>query len=524
MAETKTLHYADFSKGEYGELGEFRAPPGSYSGVNVVLYTNGMLGPRAGLHLNEPDTGSLGTGQIRGLWYIGRIGKPLMINVDDTVFSATENNFGLGDVATSATLDDVPVDFIRACWYDPNGQIYFSSPEQKTYALNWADDTLSEILVRNGGSESAGPQTLYLCRDRLYAAGDGYSGGPGGHRVTYSAAADFTNFGGGGFFDVGYFNHVRAIMESQNSLLFSTMESVNSIGNSVGWYSLVPAVPTGDLRRVNTQLGSEGQSEVVNADGGNFYFFTGWTTDESDTPYLVSSNGAKFDEDSFKHLRLAGKNRFGYYNATDKTLLYVSDEGNNGLMRVNGAWSKVNFEVPVSGPLCPTSRGDSFLLGYGETGQDVKIYELLSRPDKPGVAGGNANPGDDSNTPINAFFLLPAYQEEMKDVRVRRVVVDFMKWNTVHDDEDNEFTVAVKTYGQYNLPAGSEDGTHSVTQTWSENQTNADTNGTIDRYVARFGQQGWAAAFQIGILGMKGVAIESVTVEFDVMDATGRPI
>lgn len=522
MPTGKSITYKDFKGGDWGELGEFRAAPNMFTGSNVVLYTNGMLGPRAGLHENT-YTGVTPQGDVHGIYLVGRIGKPLMIFVGDNIYSTTEDNFGLGTMALSANIGVEPTEFVKATWYDPNGNVYFTSPGDKTYYVDWATDTLSSLPVRNFGADEAGVESLYLCRDRLYAAGDGRPGGNGGQYVYVSAAADFTNFAGGEVFQVGYFNSVRSMIESQNSLLFSCLESTNNIGSGVGWYSLVGATPQGDLRRINTQEATERQGELVNAESGNFYFWTGWSTVTEDIPYLVQANGAKFDSQSFRHLRLQGAYRNGYYNAPDQTLIYAAAGGfNTAYMRTNGAWCKLNFETDISGAVCPTELGNSFLLPWGAAGEDLKVYEMLSRPEQPGYAGDQQNPGDNSNTPLNAYFYLPAYQSDQKEVRVRRVIVDFMKWDTSHADTNNQFVVSVKTYGQYNLPGGSTDGTVTTSSTWSEAQTLSSPTGTLDRYVARIAQQGWAPAFQIQITGIKGVAIESITVEFDEMEEDGR--
>lgn len=523
MSTTKYVTYNDFSKGEYGEIGEFRAPMGMYSGTNVVLYNNGMLGPRAGVKHIEQTGGPTMNGQVWGIWPVGAINKPLMINVDDKVYSTTEDNYSLGTVTEEATLDAAPTTFIKATWYDPNGTIYFTNPGDSVYGLEWLTSTLTNIPVRNGGADNAGTDTIFLCKDRLYAAGDGHQlDGNGGQYVYVSAPADFSNFAGGETFQVGYFNTVRSMAESQNSLMFSCLEATNNIGSGVGWYSLVGATPQGSLRRVNVNLGSAGQNEVVAADNGNIYFWSGWTTAFEDDPYLVSQNGAKFDEESFKHLRLIGGNRFGYYNARDKTLLYMSDIDGNGFMRCNGAWSKINIELDdIAGPIAPTEAGATFLITQGGVATDVKVYEMISRPDKPGIPNVNSMPGDDTLVPLNAFFSLPAFKSDTKDLRVRKVYVNFMKWDTDHTG-NNEFTVGVRTFDQYNLPAGAASGEASTTQTWSEDQSYSSSGGTLDRFVARIGQQGKSAAFQISITGIKGVAIESITVEYDEESAEGR--
>lgn len=526
MPVGKSVTYKDFSGGEWGELGMFRAAPNMFTGLNVVLYDDGLLGPRAGLHENT-YTGTM-QGAVYGIFAIGRIGHPLAIFAGDQVFDTTEDNTNLGTVTSVATLDAEPTEFVKATWYDPNQNIYFTSPGENSYRLNWTTYVLDKEFCTDDGTTSRGVETMLLVRDRLYAAGDGRTGGAGGQRVTFSSAANFDDFqssSGGGYFDVGYFNSVRSMVESQNGLLFSCLEATNNLGSGVGWYALNPATPNGTLRRVNTQAAAERQGEIVNAEGGNFYYWTGWSASNTDTPYLVQSNGAKFDDQSFKHLRLEGVYRNGYYNAPDQTILYVSSSTNEGLMRCNDAWSRVSFEVDISGCVAPTEAGDSFLLPWGAAGEDVKVYELKSRVNQPAGAGGAENPGDNSNTPLNAYFYLPAYQSDTKEVRVRRVIVDFKKWNTFHADGDNQFNVVVNSYGQYNLPSGSTDGTVTTTTTWSENQSNAATDGTLDRFVARIGQQGWAPAFQIGITGIKGVAIESITVEFDEADSPdGRTI
>lgn len=524
MPTTKLVRYDDWSKGDWGELSPFNAPAGSFTGTNVIVYANGFIGPRAGLHENT-YTGDTMQGNVWGIYTPGRIGKPVIIFVDDHIFSTSEDNTTLDVVADVATLDAVPTEPIVATWYDPNGNIYFTSPGDKVYSINWATNVLTNVPVKNSGVDDAGVETVYLCRDRLYAAGDGKTGGNGGQYVYVSAAADFSNFGGGETFQVGYFNSVTSIMESQNSLNFSTLESTNNIGSGVGWYALVGATPQGDLRRVNTSVAAGAQQEVVNADNGNFYYWTGWNTSPTDTPYLVQANGAKFNEEEFRHIRLTGSTRYGYFNAPDKTLIYVSDQGNNAWMRVNGVWTKHHFEVDVSGPVAPTEAGDSFLLAYGAPSTDVVVYEMLSRPSGPVPASGTSNPGDNSNSPIDALFELPAYQSEGKEVRVRRVFVDFSKFDLDHADGDNEFTVTVRSFGQYNLPGGSTDGTVETSQTWSEDQNLAGALGTLDRFVARVGQQGKSQGFQIAISGIKGVMIRSISVEIDEDDGPeGRTI
>src|SRR5688572_10351760 len=62
MATRKIIEYSDFSGGEFGILEPWRAPPGTWTGKNVVQYDNGSLGPRNGL-VEVPLSASI-TGEV----------------------------------------------------------------------------------------------------------------------------------------------------------------------------------------------------------------------------------------------------------------------------------------------------------------------------------------------------------------------------------------------------------------------------------------------------------------------------
>ena len=49
MPNRKVISYDDFSGGDYGILEPWRAPPGTWTGKNMVLYDDGGLGPRNGM-------------------------------------------------------------------------------------------------------------------------------------------------------------------------------------------------------------------------------------------------------------------------------------------------------------------------------------------------------------------------------------------------------------------------------------------------------------------------------------------
>ena len=87
-SSTKTLVYDDWSAGEFGTIDPTRAPEGSWTGTNVIVYEGGHIGPRPGLR-KAPVTNLPEAGPIMGFGFspVGGSGDAThWIIIDDDVF------------------------------------------------------------------------------------------------------------------------------------------------------------------------------------------------------------------------------------------------------------------------------------------------------------------------------------------------------------------------------------------------------------------------------------------------------
>lgn len=508
--------YEDFSGGDWGDIGKFRAAANQYDSHNVIVYADGMIGPRAGLH--QFTSSGLPDDDIWGLFNPLLSGKSFMAVVGDKVYSSSTE---IVDVWTlEATLDAEANDYVHADWYDPNHQIYFTNPGDKPYVIDWTSSVLAGLSIDDGTPVAV--LSVTLCRDRLYFGGATVTDG---QRVWYSALADFDNFtftDGAGYFDVGYFWNIHGFAKFQNSLLFGT--------RAQGWFALIGSTPNGEVRQINSGV-SPGKQHSIVATSTDAFFFTGFPGGGATSgPHLASTDGAKFDDVTLRHLRLDGPyaaEQFGVYLPYQDQIIYVANSGNRGLIRNMGAWTKQFFELgttSLKGPLCATNTlNNAVLSARADAGGAPKFYNLRLNLNRPAFTSDtDCQPTDDGVFPIAASFSLPVwFHPQSKDIRVRRVIVDFRKWDT--GVTNNNFTVGVSHYGRYNLPGGSTDDLVYQETAWTEAASLTLTTGQMDRYTYRVGDVGWAAGFQINIDDMIGVAVDRITVEYDESSQPGRP-
>jgi hypothetical protein len=146
---------------------------------------------------------------------------------------------------------------------------------------------------------------------------------------------------------------------------------------------------------------------------------------------------------------------------------------------------------------------------------EANYYQLRMDLERPGQVGGDLeNPGDASDTPIDAYFHTKVVRHPQgREMCVRKVLVEFQKWDS--GLETNSFTVEVRTYGR-----NANDGLYTQTQPWSEDasETTAGADGEQDVHQFNFGAHGYGTGFQIGITDIVSVAIRRITVEVDVTD------
>lgn len=510
----KRVAYADFSGGDWGTLGPFSARQNMVGSLNCMLFNNQEIGPRPGL---KKSTNSGISGTLRSLYYIGYPGTPkrVLFAVAGTggdagkvvYYSDLDSGTTITWTALSTKLDAAATQWVPVDFYDPNGAIYLSNPASKTYSIDWPTGAVAEITV---AGSSRGLRTLRLFRDRLYVSNDQTSptSSNPGHRVYYSDAADFDTIGATNYFDVGYFWDVGHAVPLNNSLMFMQRQT--------GWWALLGGSPiTGQLRQVTSGdvyiSAAQQQTQVVRANGKVWYWTLGST--------LASTNGAAFDIDEFRHIYLSGT-KYGIYCDQYGHVIFVSDSGNKAVIQSEGAWFPQEFGVTVTGETCATEFHDRVMIANGTT----YLYSLDFSRDRPGFTSDTAaGPGDDSSTPLNAYFYLPAVPAgQGKEVRVRQVIVDFTKFNT-GSATSNGITPSVRTWMRPNFSEfGNDDYVEVTDQSWSEPGSYASTSGQKDRVVFNYGQSGYGAATQVGLTALQGVTVKAVTVVYDEQDRPNR--
>lgn len=126
--------YDSFSAGEFGKRGAWRAPSGSFTGLNVVAYDDGSIGPRAGLRaytltsMPAGDTLAMGFGKTTAgslrMWFVKGTGV-YAFNPFDFASQAV--------IAYAGALTTAP----RA-----SASVSYVHRQGKTYWLNHADGKL----------------------------------------------------------------------------------------------------------------------------------------------------------------------------------------------------------------------------------------------------------------------------------------------------------------------------------------------------------------------------------------------
>ena len=510
-AETRVV-FDDFSGGDWGTLGPFAARPGMVSASNMMLFNDRSIGPRPGLKRHSMS-GIAGT--LRSLYYSGYPGSPARVllavagsggGAGKTIYYSDDDGgstitwTALGTTLSAAATEWCPVDF-----YDPNGYVYLSNPADKTYKIDWPTGAVTSFQV--AGSDR-GLRTLRLYRDRLYVTDDQTSPAASNpaHRVYYSDAGAFDTIGATNFFDIGYFWEVGAAEPVNNALYFMQRQQ--------GWWALVGGSPlTGSLRRVRndgTYIDAAAKQRAVINENGKLWF---WTHGDR----LASTNGATFDVDSYSHLILSGTKQGQYFDGYRHSL-FMSATGNLGLLNAEGAWFRQAFGVTLTGEVCNTEFKDRALLANGTS----YLYSLDFALDRPGFASDtNAQPGDNSTTPNTCTLDLPAIPgSKGREVRVRQVIVDVVKWNT-GAAVDNALALEARTYLRYNPVTSNRDDYATETQTWTEPGSYGSTTGQRDRIIFNLGAEGHGGAVQVVFTAVKGLTIRSVEV---VVEQADRPL
>lgn len=482
-----------WDKGDWGNLGSYRAgalEDGFFKATNMVVYDDGSIGPRTGpsalAHTGMP------TGAIRCWGYVGTtvsaVEGIVIFVVGNTLYWAPA--FTAGAVTSVNTLAGTETEFCSALPVLANGIVYFATRNQGVYKWDVSGSTVTQVL------DQAGLHDLVRYRDRLYACNDE-------GRVFYSDAADFDTWvPATSFFDVGWTFPTFRMASLRNNLFFIRQGGGHYVASGVPESTLT-------LRETSPGLAPDEHSAVVMPAQDSVW----WVPQNRNAP--VKYRGGIADTKSAGHLEDWTGSGNGFrtagYSFGDEATMFLGTIDNKALLHWNDVFTRHEFDIDAQ--LVTRAGSDWFLLaqpGDGSTAPTLYLWEYGTN--QPGVsADTGAQPGDNSNTPLDATLDLPEWwHPQGHDVVVETLEVEFVSFDT-DTAATAHFDVVVRSLRPQALEVT--DGyTDSATYTFDEATASSAAGGTERRVVFGVGDQGWARGYQVRFTNVRNVAIRSVTV------------
>lgn len=517
----KTITFDNFAGGESGELASPKAPPGSFTGQNVLRYIDGSIGPRPGLKSMAPT--GLPTGAVWGFGVNDSQSK-VWFGIGTAVYQFDNIAIGSATATLTGALAGTPTKTVRTL-AEAGLWTYITVYGDKTYEIDHDAETCNGLVAAPGGRISI------VLGDRLLVASDNtYS-----NRLFFSEAGNFSVWPADNFIDVGYGFELYLLAVQRTQLVLAKHDG--------SWWRLAGTPGVDEvLRQVARAIspsneGNDGSVRYGVAADGRVWF----VAPHGDYPAVFT--GASFQ--LLEHLRLNPDSVTDRGDELPPTpsvgvtgLTAPSDvvlvSGSNGtagstywddaaLLFTRNTWTKHTFDVALSGFVDGRLNIDRhlFFCNGGDSGVAPKFYVWPYDLGRPPISGGTFESlGDDSSTPPTCEFTLPEWwAKDGELVQVRSVTVEFKKWDHGFAS-DNNITVTVtplRIDADLTSRTGGGDGT-AVTATWSEDPSVASASGTRDRQSFK----NWSAipglgnGFTIKLGALVGVAIQRVHVVLDV--------
>jgi hypothetical protein len=535
--------YNDFSGGEYGDLPPHQVPSNMWTGLNMMVYRSGELGPRPGIK------------------YIGDFIEAESIHGAGFMGSPQSSHWVAANYAPSFSAPIEPIikffNLVSGDWDGTrDGNVPIATPDflgnalgvevdpEETYILN-----ATRFLARYQNNSGGVPNTALVTsltgtvapghamtkyQERLYVSS--------GNRVYYSApGTPFTFAPTTDWFDVGHGPEVRWMGWQRDSLLIITQDS------AIWEYRGVPG--RDNLRRVyggtrHPWHFQAGRAILTPSDQLVFIPV------DRDYPAFYSSGQIT----ELKHLKVLGGLQS---NNPSDVVMAVLDEDDELMIRFsqphpttgleratvlkNGAWCFFEFDpdpdnvlfpgTPEMAPYISSDRQRRMhmyfrtqIVGGASALTTIWRWETAAYDmelDRPGfVSDTLASPGDADTTPLNAFFKLPeSWTEDGNELVIDRIVVDFRKWNT-GATETNHFDVSV-------LPLSRNNTGEAAAKTYvpfDEPTSSGSTTGRRDRHVAfpTDASRAPSAGFQVQLTNIRGCSIQQIRVEYTEIGRTPR--
>lgn len=533
----KSVTFDNFSKGEYGDLDRRQAgrTPGFFHSTNMLVNRAGIVHPRPGLR----DLEAAGVPSVEAVVAFGWHGYGgAVIDTDGIWFVADEGGtvgvYGLDASSVGNTVDA----YTMTDAIDLTGRtLYGANILNGGYSFDWCTfrgTTNSGILIDHDGQAvtipGAPPEmpdgaVMAVYGDRLFVAGSEVDL----NRLYYSEAGilSWGDFPALNFFDVLDGLDVTAIVDHRGGAL---------LGKRIGRWGYLTGTP-----------GSTARLEQVTRAGApaNPGTFVGLGSDEvafiaRNRSYVQIFNGSVFVD--LEHLTFMGESvasddnnktsprvKFVQMRDPKDFLVYRSGVGaganaGKAMIRQNDIFTYHQLPITLSGhAVRKLELGHLLFLGgqddelpYPQTPQFFVWDPNLGRPGRPDDDYSTVGDGDDE-VPVVADFQTPEHWlEGGTEVRIRSVVVDFVKWDLGVADLDNGFRVRVVAHSLYQR-----DGTFAAE--WQEFTETTAAGGTDvpldDHRIFNFGDQGVGNGFHVELDSIVGIGIRSISCVYDVQGA-----
>lgn len=502
----QTLVYNEFRGGEWGLLGGEKAPSGTFHGKNMMVYSNGLLGPRPGLKDFTPD--GMPNGKLRCLVETPVPDREAVFIIGSTAYYSSYRDFSINPVAfTGDTLtgkNDTPLQ------PKPDTATHLVAIEAAAgptgggvFRLDTPAGTVSQIDTAPPGvtHELYNGQLLVVesyDRPRLLGSDPTEDG------VTY-------DFSDGFFTDIGDNWGIAGLLVQRNYVAIFKRNSAHVLSGVFGDNSEV-------VRQVSRSQTAHKAWHIAIDNDDRIWFiplfreniaqFTGAAL--SQLGQYVNLNPREGETGELPVTR--GLGAFAG-QLTNSSFLAVQggETTHKGILYHNGVFTFHEYEQPVCGLVAAGDGNHVSLTDGGADDAPATIYGTSFELDRPAfVSDGGHSPYDGDNTdPIDAEVEFPYFFDKPGNlVRVRSVTVEIKKWDT--GITNNTLDLEVTTLNRSN---GAGDQVNTV-QSWSEASGSSSTSGDHDRLVfskhCLYGQ-----GFKIKLKNIAGIAIKSVTVDYE---------
>lgn len=513
------ITFDEFDAGEFGSEAPWKAPKNSFTGLNVLRYVDGSIGPRNGLK-EITLSGDAMTGVVNG-WgrQLAVGGKNMWLIVDSTAYIMDTDGAVASLGAVSGGAPTEPPQSV------PKGaRSYVSSFADKLYKIDHDAATITAISTPN----SPGLRCIAQYGERTLAGGarsvalaitgkapDGTTAVQ--NRLYFSDASNPESWPAENFIDIGDSSaDIRAIIPQRTHCVISMSDG--------SWWVLTGVPGVNPVLRTGVQSVSPVYPQhAVQIGSGNIAYCIASSSTNGSTAALGEFTGSQ--------LVLNEKINYGDGRLTFPLPTYsviplknIHDwfvtggpnvAANRAALQQFGAWSLHQWQVSgvtLSGFCVSNSLSDDqhLFTDGGAASTTPKFYRWRAYNNRPGFTSDTrGQPGDGSTTPFTANFTLPEwYAPDGREVDIVAVTVDFTSWNT-GSGSTNHFDITPTILRTYN-------GASVVGTAASFDEAGSSSAATIagTRQRKRFDFSGLTAGngFQLAFSALRGVAIQKIQV------------